>query len=99
MSLVIASVPVPDFVASAWLVAVTCAVAGDGRSIGAVNTPAAVTVPTAAFPPTTPLTLQLTAVPVAFVTVAVNVIWLPSRIVPLAGVTLTTMDGGGGGGG
>jgi hypothetical protein len=98
ISLVIAIALLPDFVASAWLVAVTCAVAGDGRSIGAVNTPAAVTVPTAAFPPATPLTLQLTAVSVAF-TVAVNVIWLPSRIVPLVGVTLTTMDGGGGGGG
>jgi hypothetical protein len=87
MSLVIASVPEPDFVVSAWLVAVTCTVAGDGRSIGAV------------FPPATPLTLQLTAVSAVFVTVAVNVTWLPSTTVPLGGATFTTMDGGGGGGG
>src|SRR5258708_1234300 len=36
---------------------------------------------------------------VVFVTVAVNVTWLPSTTVPLAGITLTTTDGGGGGGG
>jgi len=36
MSLVIANVALPDFVGSAWLVAVTCTVADDGRSIGAV---------------------------------------------------------------
>jgi hypothetical protein len=58
-----------------------------------------VIVPSAAFPPTTPLTLQLTAVSDEFITVAVNVNWLPSKTVPLVGVTLTTMDGGGGGGG
>jgi hypothetical protein len=99
MSLVIASVPEPDFVVSAWLVAVTCTVAGDGRSIGAVYTPAVVIVPSAVLPPATPLTLQLTAVSAVFVTVAVNVTWLPSTTVPLAGATFTTMDGGGGGGG
>ncbi len=73
MSLVIANVPVPDFVESAWLVAVTCTVAGDGRSAGAVYTPAEVIVPSAAFPPATPLTPQLTVVSVVFVTVAVKV--------------------------
>jgi hypothetical protein len=36
MSLVIAKVPVPDLVESAWLVAVTCTVAADGMSEGAV---------------------------------------------------------------
>lgn len=36
MSLVIVSDADPDFVESAWLVAVTCTVAGDGRSPGAV---------------------------------------------------------------
>jgi hypothetical protein len=73
MSLVIAKVPVPDFVESEWFVAVTCTVAGDGMSAGAVYTPADVIAPTAAFPPGTPFTLQLTAVSDVFVTVAVKV--------------------------
>ncbi len=73
MSLVIAKVPVADFAGSAWLVAVTCTVAGDGRSAGAVYTPAELIVPRVVFPPGTVLTLQLTAVSVVFVTVAVNV--------------------------
>jgi len=60
MSLVIANVPVADFVESAWLVAVTCTVSGDGMSAGAVYTPAGVIVPSVAFPPGTPFTLQLT---------------------------------------
>jgi len=99
MSLVIVKVPVPDFVESAWLVAVTCNVAGEGRSAGAVYTPAEVIVPSIAFPPGTPLTLQVTAVSVVFVTVATNVIWFPSTTDRFSGVTVTTMDGGGGGGG
>jgi hypothetical protein len=99
MSLVIAKVLLLDFVGSAWLVAVTCTVAGDGRSVGAVYTPAEVMVPNAKFPPGTPPTLQLTAVSVVFVTVAVKIAWLPSRTVPFAGVTVTCIVGGGGGGG
>ena len=73
MSLVIASVPVPDFVASAWLVAVVCTVEGDGMSAGTAYTPAEVIVPNVTFPPGTPLTLQLTAVSSVFVTEAVKV--------------------------
>jgi hypothetical protein len=99
MSLVIASAPVADFVESAWLVAVTCTVSGDGMSAGAVYTPAGVIVPSIAFPPGTPFTLQLTAVSVVFVTAAINVAWPPSTTDPFVGVTVTTMDGGGGGGG
>src|SRR5258708_26661338 len=79
--------------------AVICTVAGDGRSAGAVYTPADVIVPTVALPPGTVLTLQLTAVSVVFVTAAVNVSWFPSTTDPVAGVTVTPMDGGGGGGG
>ncbi len=97
MSLVIARVPVPDFVESAWLVAVTCAVAEDGMSAGAAYTPADVIVPIAAFPPGAPFTLQLTAVSVVFVTAAINAAWPPSTTDPLAGVTVTAMAGGGGG--
>jgi len=52
---------------------VTCTVAGDGRSAGAVYTPAELIVPRVVFPLGTVLTLQLTAVSVVFVTVAVNV--------------------------
>ena len=51
------------------------------------------------FPPCTPLTLQLTAVSDVFATVAVKAAWAPSKTDPLAGVTVTAMDGGGGGGG
>jgi len=99
MSLVIVKLAVPDFVESAWLVAVICTVAGDGRSGGAVYTPVDVIVPRVAFPPATPLTLQFTAVSVVFVTVATNVSWFPSTTDPVVGVTVTPMDGGGGGGG
>lgn len=98
MSLVIAKLPVPDFVESAWLVAVTCTVAGEGRSAGAVYTPTDVMVPSVAFPPSTPFTLQLTAVSVVFVTVAAKVAWPPSTTDPFAGFTVTSIAGGGGGG-
>ena len=98
MSLVIAAVPVPDFVGSAWLVAVTWTVAGEGRSAGAVYTPAEVIVPRVEFPPGTVLTLQLTTVSAVFVTVAVNVVWFPSTTDAFVGVKVTTIVGGGGGG-
>jgi len=99
MSLVIPTFAVADFVASAWLVAVIWTVAGAGRSAGAVYTPAEVIAPNVAFPPGTVLTLQLTAVSVVFVTVAVNVAWFPSTTDPLGGVTATSIAGGGSGGG
>ena len=73
ISLVIVILAELDFVGSAWLVAVICTRVGEGKSAGAVYTPPAVIVPTWAFPPATPLTLQLTAVSVVFVTTAVNV--------------------------
>ncbi len=56
-------------------------------------------VPTVEFPLATPFTFQLTLVSVVFVTVAVNVIWLPSRIERDGEVTFTVIEGGGGGGG
>jgi hypothetical protein len=88
-----------DFVGSAWLVAVTCTVAVEGRSAGAVYTPFAVIVPLAALPPATPFTFHVTAVSVALVTVAVKVCVLPSRTELLEGVTETLTERGGGGGG
>jgi hypothetical protein len=99
MSLVTVTAAVSDFVASAWLVAETCTVAGDGKSAGAVYTPSGAMVPTAALPPGVPFTLQLTTVSVVFVTLAVNVVVFPSSTDPLFGATVTTMAGGGGGGG
>jgi len=98
MSLAIVTLTVADFVGSAWLVAVTCTVTGDGKSAGAVYTPAAVIVPVAALPPETPFTLQLTVVSVVFFTVAVKVSILPSNTEPLGGAIDTVICGGGGGG-
>ena len=55
-------------------------------------------VPTVEFPPAMPLTFQVTAVFVVFVTVALNC-WVPPRkTVAFEGDTLTLMGGGGGGG-
>lgn len=76
-----------------------CTVDGDGKSAGAVYKPPDVIVPSVAFPPDTPLTLQLTPVSVVFVTVAAKVAWPPSTTDPFAGVTLTCIVGEGGGGG
>jgi hypothetical protein len=89
MSLVTVTAAPSDFVASAWLVAVMVTVAGDGRSAGAVYAPALVIVPTTAFPPAMPLTLQLTAVSVVFVTLALNPVVFPNTTEPLLGVTET----------
>jgi hypothetical protein len=60
-------------VESAADTAVTVTVAGVGTVIGAVYTPPVEIMPTLAFPPATPLTLQLTAVFVDPVTNAANV--------------------------
>src|ERR1700674_631164 len=87
----------PDFVASAWLVAFTCTVAGTGRSIGAVYPPLAAMVPPTLFPPATSFTLQVTPVSLVFATLAVNVSELPRSTSLLVDVTLTVMDGGGAG--
>ena len=99
MSLVIVSDADPDFVESAWLVAVICTVAGEGRSPGAVKVPSAAMVPVTAVPPATPFTLHVTLVSVAFFTVAVNAMVFPNKTVPLGALTVTLMEGGGGGGG
>ena len=99
MSLVTITAAESDFVASAWLVAVTCTFAGEGKSAGAVYTPPGVIVPVAALPPAVPFTLQFTLISVVFVTVAENVAVFPSSTDPLFGATVTAMEGGGGGGG
>ena len=101
MSLVMVTLALADFFASAWLVAVTCTTGEEGRSAGAVYTPAAVIVPVAAFPPGTPLTLQVTLVLLVFATVAVKVCEFPKITGALDGDSITLMedgvDGGGGG--
>ena len=70
-----------------------------GKSAGAVYKPAAEIVPTAPFPPTTPLTLHVTAVLLAFVMSAENSCVFPSNTELDCGVTFTMMEGDGGGGG
>lgn len=61
--------------------------------------PPAEIVPADAEPPATPFTVQLTAVSVVLVTVAVKLWELPSSTDPVSGATVTVMAGGGGGGG
>lgn len=51
-----------------------------------------------AFPPGMPFTLQLTAVSMEFVTVAVRDSEVPNKSEALVGVTVTATAGGGGGG-
>jgi hypothetical protein len=89
---------VPIFELSAILVAVTVTVAGDGGETGAVYKadvgPFATIVPTVEFPPTIPLTLQVTpgaGLPVAVI-VAVNT--CPPLVGKLAegGDSVTTMS-------
>ena len=92
ISLVMEIWAVADFVESAWLVAVTWTIVGEGRTPGAVYTPVDVIVPLDAPPPSTSFTLRVTLVSVVFVTVAVKVCELPRRTEPLAGVTVTPMD-------
>jgi hypothetical protein len=89
MSLVTVTAELPDFVASAWLAAVTVTVAGDGRSAGAVYPPLLDIVPKAAFPPGTPFTLQLTVWSVVFATLALKLAEFPSTTDALFGVTVT----------
>lgn len=93
------AVTVADLLASATLVAVICATVDAGRSEGAVNTPAALIVPTAGLPPAIPLTLQVTLVLLALLTAATKVCVAPSTTDALPGVIVTLMEGGGGGGG
>jgi hypothetical protein len=81
---------------SAALVACTDTATGVGRFAGAVYTPLASIVPTVAFPPEIPFTLQLTAVLVVLATVAVNDCGSPSSTDAVAGTTVTvTFEGGG----
>src|SRR2546421_7800420 len=99
MSLVTVTCAEPDFVWSATLAAAIMTVALLGKFPGAAYKPVADIVPTALFPPTTPLTLHVTAVLLAFVTSAEKSCVFPSNTELDCGVTFTMMEGGGGGGG
>lgn len=68
----IVAVPVPDFVGSATLVAVTVTVAGAGATAGAVNNPAGEIVPHVAPAQPAPFSAHVTAVFAVPVTVALN---------------------------
>src|SRR6266852_5386873 len=83
-----------DLVVSAWETAVTVTVAGLGAAAGAVYKPAAVIVPTVAFPPVTPFTCHVTAVFVVPVTVEMNCCVCPGVKFAVAGATLTAMTTG-----
>ena len=83
------TVALADFVRSAFDVAVTVTVGGTGGSAGAVNSPPPLTVPTVAFPPRTPFTLNRTVVIAAPVTVAVNCCVAPFITFALVGDMLT----------
>jgi hypothetical protein len=98
MSLVIVTEADPLLELSAELVACTVTAAGTGKSGGAVYTPLELIVPTAAFPPGIPFTLQRTVRLEALVTAAVNGCEFPSSTGTEEGVTLTVMPGGSGGG-
>src|SRR5215470_10404376 len=99
MSLATVTCAAPDLLGSAWLVARISTPAVPGRSTGAVYSPVAVIVPKAAFPPGTPLTVQVTPVSGVPLTLAEKLSALPSNTELFCGVTLTVMGGGGGGGG
>jgi hypothetical protein len=75
------------------LVAWTVTVAGLGTAAGALYTPEVEIVPTVEFPLTTPLTLQVTPVLVAFLTVAVNVCVALTATDALPGATDTVTAG------
>lgn len=98
-SLAIMTAADADFVGSALLLAVTWTTAEAGKSDGAVYTPAAVMVPSALFPPGTPLMLQVTPVSAALATVAAKPCVFPRSTEGLVGVTLTLMARGGDAGG
>ena len=68
----IVTVALADLAGCATLVAVTVTAAGVGTEAGAVYKPEVVMVPTVLLPLVTPLTLQLTEVSEAPVTVTVN---------------------------
>lgn len=75
--------------------AVTVTLDGDGKDCGAVYRPEEEIVPAMEFPPTTPLTLQFTALELVPVTVAVNCCVWPSGTDAVAGCTVTVTFGGG----
>ena len=73
--------------------AVIITVAGEGTVIGAVYIPDAEIIPTVAFPPAVPLTLQFTPIFDEPVTAAVNICVIPAWTVAVAGVTDTATTG------
>jgi hypothetical protein len=67
-------------------------VAGFGKSLGAVKSPALDMVPTIELPPGTPLTLQVTTIFDVPVTVAVSCCVLPSNTLEIDDETITVTD-------
>jgi hypothetical protein len=73
--------------------------AGEGKSTGAVYSPAEEIVPRVEFPPSTLLTAHWTVLSAVFVTVAKNACEFPRSTKLVIGVTVTTIAGAGDGGG
>jgi hypothetical protein len=94
--LVMVMVRVALLAESATLVAVSDMLGDEVRICRATYMPSASIVPTAAFPPGTPSTLQVTAAFDVLLTVAVKVCGPPSRTEALDGATVTVAVEGGG---
>src|SRR5205814_9795543 len=77
--------------------AVIFTLVANGRSDGAVYSPADEIVPVASVPPRMPFTLQFTAVSLVPVMVAASCRVLPSNTLPVFGVIETLIAGEGGG--
>src|SRR5712692_1488098 len=85
----------PDFVGSCWLVAAIVTVLGTGTAPGEVYSPEPPIVPTVEFPPTMPLTDQVTPELVALESTAANFCVDPMNSEAMLGVTVTESCGGG----
>jgi hypothetical protein len=83
-----------DLLGSDCKTAVTVSVAGVGTTLGAVNMPEPLIVPTVVFPPGIPFTCQLTAELPAFCTLTVNATLVPANGCAEAGETFMITDAG-----
>jgi hypothetical protein len=95
ISLVTVAWALEFLVVSSALVALTETEFGTGKLMGAVYVPLAFIVPTAAFPPEIPFTLQITLEFVELFTVATKICCSPNKTFAVVGVTVTVMLEGG----
>jgi hypothetical protein len=86
---VIVTAATPTAPGTAWLVACTATVAGDGTMAGAVYRPVASIHPTVAVPPTVPFTSHVTVWSALLWTVAMNGVGVCTITLAAVGVTVT----------